>query len=113
MLMENTNNKKFWDNYVSYWENKSNAANSNVDVKDKTYDDRMFSGYFATAINNMSAQGKKILGFGCGTGRLFDIISNEYPSWKSNYTGINVSSVCLEHAAKKHGVVCGEKFAYI
>ena len=44
--MDNTNNKKYWDDYVTYWENKVKEANNKKSVKDRTNDDVILETYY-------------------------------------------------------------------
>ena len=39
-MKDNTNNKEFWNNYVTYWENKVEQANEEKNAADRTSDDK-------------------------------------------------------------------------
>jgi ubiquinone/menaquinone biosynthesis C-methylase UbiE len=101
--MDNTNNKAYWDEYVTYWENKVNEANCDENAKDKTTDDTLLERYFNKL--NVSPE-EKLLDYGCGSCRLFPIYNRNTLSAKLGglfgYSGIDVSGVPLEHARKKY-----------
>lgn len=95
--MDNTNNKKYWDDYVTYWENKVKEANNKKSVKDRTNDDVILETYYKKL--NVK-EDDKLLDYGCGSGRLYPIYIKEILN--NNYFGIDISGVCLEHAQKKY-----------
>ena len=45
-MKDNTNNKEFWNNYVTYWENKVEQANEEKNAADRTSDDKNLETYF-------------------------------------------------------------------
>ena len=45
-MLDNTNNKAFWNNYVTYWENRVKETNEGKEVKDRTSDDSILESYF-------------------------------------------------------------------
>lgn len=93
--MDNTNNKLYWNKYVSYWENKVKEANSDENAKDKTSDDLLLEEYYKK-LNVKSSD--KVLDYGCGFGRLYPIFLSD-GGMKQNYFGIDISGISLEHAA--------------
>lgn len=96
--MDNTNNKQYWNDYVSYWENKVEEANTEKKTPNITSDDIILETYF----NKIKLDGTDvILDYGCGSGRLYPIY-NKAKSKKDNYYGIDISKVSLEHAQKKY-----------
>lgn len=98
-MKDNTNNKEFWNNYVTYWENKVDQANNEKNAIDKTSDDKMFETYFRKL--NVKKE-DKVLDYGCGSGRLYPIYKNVVGEESCNYFGIDVSGVSLEHAQKRN-----------
>lgn len=97
--MNNTNNKKYWNDYVSYWENKVKEANVDKSAKDKTNDDVILEKYFRK-LNVMNTD--ITLDYGCGSGRLYSIYKKSISGDSDNYFGIDVSGVCLEHAQREN-----------
>lgn len=97
--MDNTNSKEYWNDYVSYWENKVKEANVDKDAKDKTNDDIIMETYFGK-LNVKSTD--IMLDYGCGSGRLYPIYKKMVSDAADNYFGIDVSGVCLEHAQKEN-----------
>lgn len=98
-MKDNTNNKEFWNNYVSYWENKVAEANENGNSFDKTVDDILLEDFF----NRLKVEPEeKLLDYGCGFGRLYPVYRQNVGEYQQNYFGIDVSSVSLEHAEIKY-----------
>lgn len=96
-MKDNTNNKEFWNSYVSYWENKVAEANDSNGASDKTVDDILLEEFF----NRLKVEPEeKLLDYGCGFGRLYPICRQRLKN--ENYYGIDVSEVSLEHAGKKY-----------
>ncbi len=94
---DNTNNKKYWNDYVTYWETRVESANDGSEKKDKTPDDILLEHYF----NLLSVKETDVfLDFGCGSGRLFPIFENRTGTG-GNYMGIDISRVSLEHAQER------------
>ncbi|MCI9033389.1 MAG: class I SAM-dependent methyltransferase [Lachnospiraceae bacterium] len=94
--MDNTNNKAYWNNYVTYWENRVKETNEGKEKMDPTSDDVILETYY----NKLKVEkGDFFLDYGCGSGRLFTIYSKEF-GIDNNYFGIDVSGICLEHAQK-------------
>ncbi len=94
---DNTNNKKYWNDYVTYWETRVESANDGSEKKDKTPDDILLEYYF----NLLSVkETDAFLDFGCGSGRLFPIFENRTGTG-GNYMGIDISRVSLEHAQQR------------
>ena len=98
-MKDNTNNKQFWNNYVTYWENKVKEANNDEFAKDKTSNDEIIEKYFSLLESNIN---DVVLDFGCGSGRLFPIYQNILGEKASNYVGIDISGVALEHAVSTY-----------
>ncbi|MBD5549019.1 MAG: class I SAM-dependent methyltransferase [Lachnospiraceae bacterium] len=96
--MDNTNNKEYWNDYVTYWENRVKDTNEGKEVKDKTNDDSILEAYFEKLDVKKD---EVLLDYGCGSGRLYTIYNKEYGKG-DNYFGIDVSGVCLEHAQEKN-----------
>ena len=109
--MDNTNNKEFWDNYVEYFENKIEEANSDADASDKTMNDITYEEYFKKL---SVVKDDNFLDFGCGFGRLYPIYLKCVAETENNriggrYYGIDVSRLTLEHAQKRYsGLRIGE-----
>lgn len=98
--MDNTNNKQYWNEYVSYWENKVREANECETAKDKTMDDLMLETYFKK-LRVLSSE--KVLDYGCGSGRLYGVWKKHcHVGGREQYYGIDISGVCLEHAQKEY-----------
>lgn len=103
--MDNTNNKQYWNDYVTYWENRVKEANNGKEVKDKTSDDSILEKYY----KKLSVKENDIfLDYGCGSGRLYPIYRKD--TGKGNhYFGVDVSGICLVHAEKENnGLIIGE-----
>jgi len=98
-VMDNTNNKEYWNNYVSYWENKVKEANVNRNAKDKTNDDVILETYFRK-LNVKSTD--IMLDYGCGSGRLYSIYKKMINDTADNYFGIDISGICLNHAQREN-----------
>jgi ubiquinone/menaquinone biosynthesis C-methylase UbiE len=97
--MDNTNNKKFWDDYVTYWENKVKEANEDPEARDKTPDDLLLEEYYRKLGVKPN---EKFLDYGCGSCRLFPIYKNNTEGRNINYYGIDISGVPLEHAKNNY-----------
>jgi len=98
-MLDNTNNKAFWNNYVTYWENRVKETNEGKEVKDRTSDDSVLESYFKQLkVENTD----KFLDYGCGSGRLYPIYEKHISEGINNYIGLDISKVCLEHAAEKY-----------
>ncbi len=98
-MLDNTNNKAFWNNYVTYWENRVKETNEGKEVKDRTSDDSILESYFKQLkVENTD----KFLDYGCGSGRLYLIYEKHISEGINNYIGLDISKVCLEHAAEKY-----------
>lgn len=64
----NTNSKKYWNEYVEYWEQKVSDANNNAHAIDKTSADALA----ARQISKLNIKKEdKFLDYGCGSGRLY------------------------------------------
>ncbi len=98
-MQDHTNDKQFWNNYVTYWETKVQQANEEENPKDKTNDDGILETYFKKLRVNSKDQ---VLDYGCGSGRLYPIYKKMVNSSVCNYTGIDISGVSLEHAQGKN-----------
>lgn len=95
--MDNTNNKKFWDDYVLYWEGKVDEANASSGAKDKTIDNNILKIY----LDKLDVKnGDNFLDYGCGSGRLYAVYKNIVET--DNYYGIDISRVSLQHAEYKN-----------
>jgi SAM-dependent methyltransferase len=100
--MDNTNNKKYWDDYVSYWESRVEDANIDKKIKDKTPDDLILEKYY----KKLNVSKKEVfLDYGCGSGRLFPIYHNNTEGGYRNYYGIDISRIPLEHARNNYGEI--------
>lgn len=98
-MQDHTNDKQFWNNYVTYWESKVQQANEEENAKDKTNDDGILETYFKKLkVNNKD----QVLDYGCGSGRLYAIYKGTVDKNVYNYTGIDISGVSLEHAQSKN-----------
>lgn len=95
-MKDNTNNKEYWNEYVSYWENKVKEANTDNKAFDKTSDDMNLERYVSKL---EIEENDKVLDFGCGSARLFPIFKDNY--YSSEYIGLDISRICLEHAQEK------------
>lgn len=96
-MKDNTNNKDFWNNYVSYWENKVAEANKDGSALDKTVDDILLEDFF----DRLKVEPEeKLLDYGCGFGRLYPIYHRKLEV--QNYYGIDISEMSLQHAAEKY-----------
>ena len=96
--MDNTNSKEYWNNYVTYWENRVRETNEGKEVKDRTNDDTILEIYY----KKLDVKENDIfLDYGCGSGRLHAIYSKEMKKG-NNYFGVDISGICLEHAATEH-----------
>ncbi len=100
-MVDNTNNKEFWDNYVDYFINKIDEANNEKDAADKTANDLVYSGYYKKL---EVKEDDKFLDFGCGFCRLFPIYSADVHSdgTTMGYYGIDVSRRELEVAQSRY-----------
>lgn len=103
--MDNTNNKQYWDDYVTYWENRVREANNGKEIKDKTSNDSILEKYYGL----LNVEEKNMfLDFGCGSGRLYPIYRKKV-TVGGHYVGIDISGVCLKHAEKNNeGLKIGE-----
>lgn len=97
--MDNTNNKGYWNEYVSYWENKVKEANINEKANDKTNDDYILETYFRKLDVKET---DVLLDYGCGSCRLYPIYKNLMGKNSNGYFGVDVSEVCLNHAQQKN-----------
>lgn len=93
-MQENTNNKTYWEEYVSYWENKVSDANIKEDAKDKTSTDNMMA-YQVSRLNLKESDA--FLDYGCGSGRYYRYYCQQCKSGK-NYNGVDISRTALDHA---------------
>lgn len=93
-MQENTNNKTYWEEYVSYWENKVSDANVKEDAKDKTSTDDMMA-YQVGKLDLKSSD--SFLDYGCGSGRYYHYYRQQCGSGK-NYHGVDISRTALNHA---------------
>lgn len=96
--MDNTNNKQYWNDYVTYWENRVKETNENKEIKDKTSSDAILEMYYKKLQVNKE---DVFLDYGCGSGRLFSIYNKEFKG-RNNYFGIDISGICLEHATQEY-----------
>lgn len=93
-MQENTNNKTYWENYVSYWENKVSDANIKEDAKDKTSTDNVM----ASQVGRLNLNPADIfLDYGCGSGRYYHYYCQQCKDGK-NYNGVDISRTALNHA---------------
>lgn len=96
--MDNTNNKKFWEQYVEYFKNKVDESNLEHAAENKIPGDNLI-GHYAEKLNILSDD--RFLDFGCGLCRL-------YPYYKRltnnacNYFGVDISATALSYAAKSY-----------
>lgn len=98
--MDNTNNKQYWNDYVTYWENRVKETNNGKEVKDKTSDDCILEKYY----KKLKVEENDIfLDYGCGFGRLYSVYKmNIKERDRDFYFGVDVSRVCLVHAEKEN-----------
>ncbi|MCM1201654.1 MAG: class I SAM-dependent methyltransferase [Bacteroides fragilis] len=95
--MDNTNSKQYWNDYVTYWENRVKETNEGKEVKDRTNDDYILKTYFEKL---KVKETDFLLDFGCGSGRLYPIYRKSISNKNDKYFGLDISGVCLEHAEK-------------
>ena len=98
-MKDNTNNKEFWNNYVSYWERKVDEANHDNNAADKTVDDKLLLKFYDRLEVTCD---EKILDYGCGSGRLYALYRQKNEMRVQGYYGLDVSGVCLEYAAHRY-----------
>lgn len=96
-MNENTNSKKYWDDYVDYFENKCREAENNTS-KDRT--SGLEEMEFYLKLLNLG-NGGNFLDYGCGFGRVFPVYKSIVKSEKG-YIGIDVSKRTLELAEKTY-----------
>lgn len=93
-MQENTNNKVYWENYVSYWENKVSDANLNEKATDKTSTDDMM----ASQVGRLNLKSSDVfLDYGCGSGRYYEYYGRQCKTGR-NYHGVDISRIALDHA---------------
>ncbi len=93
-MQENTNNKKYWEEYVEYWENKVSDANSKENIADKTSTDDMM----AKQVGRLNISKDDVfLDYGCGSGRFYYYYCKMCGS-NENYYGVDISRTALNHA---------------
>ena len=97
--MENTNNKDFWNDYVTYWENKVGEANQSAQAKDRTGDDSLLENYF---LKLGVLPEERFLDYGCGFGRCYPIYRKGVNGEADGYYGMDVSSVSLARCAENY-----------
>lgn len=96
-MNKNTNNKEYWNEYVTYWEKRVEETNTGKEKKDITAsDDILFRNLLSLEIKNTD----RFLDFGCGTCRTFEKFKSLYP--KENYFGVDISEVALKKALEKY-----------
>lgn len=98
-MKDNTNNKEFWNHYVSYWEDKVEEANKNKDAPDRTADDILLEIFWERLETKPE---EMVLDYGCGSGRLYPIYCRNLKWGDIQYYGIDVSGVSLEHARRRY-----------
>lgn len=98
--MDNTNNKQYWNDYVTYWENRVDETNTRKNVNDKTNSDEILEVYYKKLEVKHS---DLLLDYGCGSGRLYPIYKRDAGTRESHYFGIDVSMESLKHAQMKYG----------
>ena len=96
-MSKNLNNKTYWNEYVTYWENRVNDTNKGVEKKDITSSDDIL-------VKNLAmlelSEDDAFLDYGCGTCRLYEEYKRLFPNSK-NYYGVDISEIALEKAKKK------------
>lgn len=98
-MQENTNNKTYWEDYVSYWENKVSEANLKDGAKDKTSTDDMM----ANQVGKLNLKASDIfLDYGCGSGRFYYYYCKICKNGE-NYNGVDISRTALEHVLRIYG----------
>ena len=100
--MDNTNNKDYWEKYVSYWESRTADANSGKAIMDRTANDRLLQEHFLRLYNMGEQKAGRILDFGCGSGRLYPLFCNQSKATDDAYYGVDISKTCLEHMEKMY-----------
>lgn len=97
-MNENLNNKTYWNEYVSYWENRVEETNKGVEKKDITSSDDILA-------KNLSMLDLKdnemFLDYGCGTCRLYEEYKRLFPEGGCYY-GVDISEVALKKARDKY-----------
>ena len=97
-MNENTNNKKYWNEYVTYWESRVANTNNGSEKKDiTTSDDILKTNLDMLKVNNEDL----FLDYGCGTCRTFEKYI-EICENRNNYYGVDISDVALNKARAKY-----------
>ncbi len=98
-MNENLNNKAYWNEYVTYWENRVNDTNKGVEKRDITSSDDIL-------VKNLAmlelSEDDAFLDYGCGTCRIYEEYKRLFPNAR-NYYGVDISEVALEKAKKRFG----------
>lgn len=103
VMNENVNNKKFWNDYVTYWETRVADTNNGREKKDITTSDDILRMNFEML--NVNAE-DLFLDYGCGTCRTFEKYIEKCKEGK-NYFGVDISDAALNKAKKKYSNLCG------
>ncbi len=97
-MNENMNNKKYWNEYVTYWESRVADTNNGSEKKDiTTSDDILRMNLEMLKVNDEDF----FLDYGCGTCRTFDKYI-EMSEKANNYYGVDISDVALDKAKEKY-----------
>lgn len=105
-MIDNTNNKEYWENYVSYWKDKVEAANNPEQAKDKTLSDLILKKY----LKKLDLVNEDIfLDFGCGFCRIYPYYQEIVKTELNNYYGIDIANLPLELAEMKYPVLKDNK----
>ena len=100
-IMDNTNNKAYWENYVSYWKDKVCMANENGKANDKTIDDAILMNY----IKKLNLDSRDVfLDFGCGFCRSYPCY-REIVGETDCYYGVDITEAPLRLAEELYPVL--------
>lgn len=95
--MDNTNNKEYWENYVTYWENKVQEANQEHVTGDTTLSDKVMLSY----VEKLNLTDTDVfLDFGCGSCRLYPYYKALVQNGGKEYHGLDIAKTPLEHGRK-------------
>lgn len=97
--MDNTNNKEYWENYVTYWEEKVQEANQQKITGDTTLSDEVMISY----VERLSLKEADVfLDFGCGSCRLYPYYKKLVQGSGKAYYGLDIAKTPLEHGKKMY-----------
>lgn len=102
---KNTNNKDFWDDYVTYFAYKTEEANTDKKADNKISGDKFLKELYS-ALDVKPKE--RFLDFGCGIGNLYRVICDAFADCRDTYFGLDVSRRSLEYAEKLDGLKIGK-----